>query len=67
MLGNDLQFFTNFDLLEALLTGYLDGTSGDPFADPSAVAGIDAADVSAMARRLMADENLIEVIRQPGG
>jgi len=67
VLGNDLQFFTNFDLLEALLTGYLDGTSTDPFAEPSAVSAIDAADVAAMARRLMADEDLIEVTRQPGG
>ncbi len=67
VLGNDLQFFTNFDLLEGLLTGYLDGTSSNPFADPSAVAGIDAADVSTTARRLMADENLIEVTRRPGG
>ena len=67
VLSNDLQFFTNFDLLEALLTGYLDGTSADPFADPSAVSAIDAADISAMARRLMADDNLIEVTRQPGG
>ncbi len=66
VLNNDLQFFTNFDLLEGLLAGYLDGGSTDPFLDPAAVSAIDAADVSALARRLMADEDLIEVTRQPG-
>ena len=67
VLANDLQFFTNFDLLEALLAGYFDGTSNDPFADPTVVDAIDADEIAAMARRLMADDTLIEVTRQPGG
>ncbi len=67
VLSNDLQFITNFDLLEALLSTRSGGEVRGPFVDPALVAAADAGDISRMARRLMVEENLIEVTRQPAG
>jgi zinc protease len=67
VLTNDVQLINNFTLMTYLLDFQRAGEAPDLFAEEAIIDDATAGDIRSIANNLMNPENLIAVIRQPGG